>query len=213
MLQAIRHFFKLEATSGLLLVAAAVLAMIAANSPLAGLYASIIDIPFEIRLGNAGITKPLLLWINDGLMAVFFFLVGLELKREIISGEIASLRQATLPLAGAAGGMLVPALIYVLINQGNPVALQGWAIPAATDIAFALAILALLGDRVPMSLRILLVSIAIFDDIGAIVIIALFYTSELSATALIVAASCLPILFFMNRRGVLERHHTCWWGS
>lgn len=205
MIQAIRDFMKLEAASGLLLVAAAVLAMIAANSPLSGLYAALIDTPFEIRLGDAGIAKPLLLWINDGLMAVFFLLVGLELKREIIDGQIATLKQAALPLAGAAGGMLVPALIFVLFNWGDPVALQGWAIPAATDIAFALAILVLLGERVPMSLRILLVSIAIFDDVGAIVIIALFYTSDLSVTALAVAGGCLPVLFLLNRRGVLEK--------
>ncbi len=205
MLQAIRDFLKLEAASGLLLVAAAILAMIAANSPLAGYYDSLIEVPFEIRLGNAGIAKPLLLWINDGLMAVFFLLVGLELKREIVDGQIASLRQAALPLAGAAGGMLVPAAIYVAINQADPVALQGWAIPAATDIAFALAVLALLGERVPMSLRILLVSVAIFDDIGAIVIIALFYTSDLSVTALSVAGACLPVLYLLNRRGVLEK--------
>ncbi len=205
MLSAIRDFLKLEAASGILLVIAAVLAMIAANSPLAGLYDGLIDIPFEIRLGDAGISKPLLLWINDGLMAVFFLLVGLELKREVVSGEISSLRQASLPLLGAAGGMIVPALIYVFINQGNALAMQGWAIPAATDIAFALAVLALLGDRVPMSLRILLVSIAIFDDIGAIVIIALFYTDSLSLTALSIAGACLPVLYIMNRRRVLEK--------
>ncbi|NNE61651.1 MAG: Na+/H+ antiporter NhaA [Woeseia sp.] len=205
MLQVIRHFLKLESASGILLVTAAILAMIAANSPLAWLYDSLITIPFEIRLGEVGIDKPLLLWINDGLMALFFLLVGLELKREIVCGQISSLRKAALPLAGAVGGMLIPALIYVWINWGDAVAMQGWAIPAATDIAFALAILALLGDRVPASLRILLVSVAIFDDIGAIVIIALFYTSGLSNMALIAAAACLLALFFMNRRGVLEK--------
>lgn len=205
MLQVIRHFLKLESASGILLVTAAILAMIAANSPLAWLYDSLITIPFEIRLGEVGIDKPLLLWINDGLMALFFLLVGLELKREIVCGQISSLRKAALPLAGAVGGMAIPALIYVWINWGDAVAMQGWAIPAATDIAFALAILALLGDRVPASLRILLVSVAIFDDIGAIVIIALFYTSDLSNMALIAAAACLLVLFFMNRRGVLEK--------
>ncbi|NNF66698.1 MAG: Na+/H+ antiporter NhaA, partial [Gammaproteobacteria bacterium] len=205
MLQVIRHFLKLESASGILLVTAAILAMIAANSPLAWLYDSLITIPFEVRLGEVGIDKPLLLWINDGLMALFFLLVGLELKREIVCGQISSLRKAALPLAGAVGGMAIPALIYVWINWGDAVAMQGWAIPAATDIAFALAILALLGDRVPASLRILLVSVAIFDDIGAIVIIALFYTSDLSNMALIAAAACLLVLFFMNRRGVLEK--------
>ena len=205
LINALRDFLRLEAASGILLVIAAILAMIAANSPLAGWYQSLIDVPFGIRLGGAAIDKPLLLWINDGLMAVFFLLVGLELKREIVRGQIATLRQAALPLAGAVGGMLVPALIYVVANRGDPVALQGWAIPAATDIAFALAVLALLGDRVPQSLRILLVSIAIFDDIGAIVIIAVFYTSELSLGALLTAGACLPVLYALNRRGVLEK--------
>ncbi len=205
LINAWRDFLKLEAASGILLVLAAVLAMIVANSPLAGFYAQLIDLRFGIRLGAAAIDKPLLLWINDGLMAVFFLLVGLELKREITGGQIASLRQAALPLAGAMGGMAVPALVYVAINYGDPVALQGWAIPAATDIAFALAVLALLGDRVPLSLRILLVTIAIFDDIGAIVIIALFYTGDLSTSALLTAGACLPVLAFLNRRGVLEK--------
>ncbi len=137
-------------------------------------------------------------------MAVFFLLVGLELKREFLEGELSDPSQLALPAFAAVGGMLVPALIYAWINLGDPVALQGWAIPAATDIAFALAILALLGDRVPLSLRVLLVSIAIFDDVGAIAIIALFYTSDLSLTALGIAAVCLPILFFLNRRKVME---------
>ncbi|MDH3695008.1 MAG: Na+/H+ antiporter NhaA, partial [Gammaproteobacteria bacterium] len=148
---------------------------------------------------------PLLLWINDGLMALFFLLIGLELKRELIEGQLSDLRKVALPAVGAVGGMAVPALIYTAVNWDDKVALQGWAIPAATDIAFALAILALLGKRVPVSLRVFLVSLAIFDDVGAIVIIALFYTSELSLKALAIAGACLPILYVLNRRGVLEK--------
>jgi NhaA family Na+:H+ antiporter len=205
MLPALRDFLKLETASGIILVGAAIVAMIIANSPLNTLYAALIDLPVEIRVGTFEIAKPLLLWINDGLMAIFFLLVGLELKREIIEGELADPSQVSLPAFGAVGGMVVPALIYIWINWGDEVALQGWAIPAATDIAFALAILALLGNKVPLSLRIFLVSIAIFDDLGAILMIALFYTSDLSLTALLTAAACLPALFVLNRRGVMER--------
>lgn len=204
-LNAWRDFVRLEASSGILLVLAAVGAMIVANSPLSGLYDALIGLRVELRVGTFEIAKPLLLWINDGLMAVFFLLVGLELKRELLEGEISSAREAALPAFGAIGGMLLPALIYVAINRGDAVALQGWAIPAATDIAFALAVLVLLGKRVPASLRVLLVSIAIFDDVGAIAIIALFYTSDLSVTALVVAAACLPVLFILNRGGVREK--------
>jgi NhaA family Na+:H+ antiporter len=205
MLGALRDFLRLEAASGLILVAAAAAALLVANSPLAGLYGTLIDLPVEIRVGTLEIAKPLLLWVNDGLMAVFFLLVGLELKRELVVGHLADKRQIVLPACGAVGGMLVPALIYVWFNQADATALQGWAIPAATDIAFALAVLGLLGDRVPLALRILLVSVAIFDDIGAILIIALFYTSELSLTALAVVAGCIPVLWLLNRRGVWER--------
>ncbi|MDZ7643532.1 MAG: Na+/H+ antiporter NhaA [Woeseiaceae bacterium] len=204
MINALRDFMKLEAASGVLLVVAAVLAMLVANSPLSGLYDALIELPVEIRIGEFEIAKPLLLWINDGLMALFFLPVGLELKREILSGQLATLRQAALPAAGAIGGMLVPALIYTLINYGDPVAMQGWAIPAATDIAFALAVLVLLGERVPLALRVLLVTIAIFDDVGAIVIIALFYTSNLSVAALATAGACVIVLWWLNRRRVME---------
>jgi NhaA family Na+:H+ antiporter len=204
MLDSIRDFLRLEAASGIILVVAAALAMIVANSPLSPLYDALIDLPVEVRVGNLEIAKPLLLWINDGLMAIFFFLIGLELKREILEGQLSTVKQAVLPALGAIGGMVVPAAIYIGINHGNDIALQGWAIPAATDIAFALAFLTLLGKRVPLSLKIFLVSIAIFDDIGAIVVIALFYTSDLSAGALTIAAACLPVLFLLNRRGVLE---------
>jgi NhaA family Na+:H+ antiporter len=200
MLNALRDFLKLETASGMILVVASVAAMVVANSPLQGPYGSLIELPVEIRVGDFQIAKPMLLWINDGLMALFFLMVGLELKREIVEGQLSDMKQAAFPAMGAIGGMLAPALIYVRINQGDSIALQGWAIPAATDIAFALAILALLGNRVPIALRVFLVSIAIFDDIGAIVIIALFYTSKLSVTALVVALACMPVLYLLNRR-------------
>ncbi len=202
MLQPLREFMKLGPAAGIVLIAAAVLAMLMANSPLAKYYNLLLELPVEIRVGPLEVAKPLLLWINDGLMAVFFFLVGLELKREILEGELRNPRTAALPIVGAIGGMVVPALIYLFINRDNPDAVNGWAIPAATDIAFALGVLSLLGPRVPTSLKIFLVSLAIFDDMGAIVIIALFYTEDLSTTALSVALPCLVILFVMNRRGV-----------
>ena len=205
MIDTFRDFLKLETASGILLVAAAVLAMLVANSPLAPLYGSLIDLPVGVRVGALEIEKPLLLWINDGLMAIFFFLVGLELKREVLEGQLSDPREIVLPALGAFGGMVFPAAIYIWINQGDSTAIQGWAIPAATDIAFALAILALLGSRVPLSLKIFLVSVAIFDDVGAIAIIALFYTSDLSVAALVTAGVCLPVLALLNRRGVLER--------
>ncbi len=205
MLNAWRNFLKLETASGILLVGAAVFAMIIANSPVRGFYESLIDLPVLVQVGALNISKPLLLWINDGLMALFFLVIGLELKREIIEGQLSDLRRVVLPAVGAVGGMATPALIYIAVNWGDDVALQGWAIPAATDIAFALAILALLGKRVPVSLRVFLVSLAIFDDVGAIVIIALFYTNELSLEALAGAAVCLPVLYALNRRGVVEK--------
>ncbi len=186
MLNAWRNFLKLETASGTLLVGAAVIAMIIANSPVRGLYDALIELPVAVQVGALAISKPMLLWINDGLMALFFLLIGLELKREFVEGQLSDVKKVTLPAVGAVGGMTAPALIYIAVNWGDHVALQGWAIPAATDIAFALAILALLGKRVPVSLRVFLVSLAIFDDVGAIVIIALFYTNELSFKALLV---------------------------
>ena len=193
-------FFKLESAGGIILMFAAVLAVILANSPLQSYYALLIDTPVEVRIGTFEIAKPLLLWINDGLMAVFFFLVGLELKRELIEGELADKRNIILPGVGAVGGMLIPALIYIYFNHDDPSAMQGWAIPAATDIAFALGVLSLLGSRVPTTLKIFLTSLAIFDDIGAIVIIAIFYTDNISLTALIIVACCIPILTLLNKR-------------
>ncbi len=204
MLSTIKDFLKLEAAGGFLLFIAAAVAMILANSPLSGYYDLFLDMPVEIRFGKFDIAKPLLLWINDGLMAVFFFLVRLELKREVLEGELSDLRNVVLPAFGAVGGMVVPAAIYVMINWGDAEAIKGWAIPAATDIAFALGILTLLGDRVPTVLKVFLVSLAIFDDMGAILIIALFYTSELSGIALLIAFASLVVLFTLNRKGVAE---------
>jgi NhaA family Na+:H+ antiporter len=200
MLSPIKQFLKLEAASGIILIFAATLAMILANTPFNDTYKLLIDMPVEIRFGPLQIAKPLLLWINDGLMAIFFFLIGLELKREILEGNLSNPRNVILPGLGAIGGMAVPALIYIAFNHSDPVALDGWAIPAATDIAFALGILTLLGDRVPTSLKVFLATLAIFDDIGAIVIIALFYSGSLSGTALMIAFTCLCVLFIMNRR-------------
>jgi len=179
---------------------AAGLALIFANSPLQSYYALLLDTPVEVRVGAFEIAKPLLLWINDGLMAIFFFLVGLELKREVIEGELSDKRNVILTGVGALGGMLIPALIYVYFNWNDATALKGWAIPAATDIAFALGVLALLGSKVPVTIKIFLTSLAIFDDIGAIIIIAIFYTSKISLLALIVVAICIPVLFWLNKR-------------
>ena len=195
-------FLKLESAGGILLICAAVLAGVAANSPLQAYYDLLLDTPVAIRIGALEIAKPLILWINDGLMAVFFFLVGRELKRELVDGELADKRNIILPGMGAIGGMAVPALIYTYFNSSDADAMKGWAIPAATDIAFALGILSLLGSRVPTTLKIFLTSLAIFDDIGAILIIAFFYTAKISTTALIVVACCIPVLFFLNMRNI-----------
>ena len=203
--KSIQEFLKQESAGGILLMIAAVLAVILANSPLSSWYDLLLDTPVAVQIGTLNIAKPLLLWINDGLMAVFFFLVGLELKRELIEGELSDKRNIILPGLGAIGGMLVPALVYYFFNKDNPDTLQGWAIPAATDIAFALGLLSLLGSRVPVSLKIFLTSLAIFDDIGAILIIAFFYTANLSITAMWVVIGCLPILWWLNRRGVTSK--------
>ena len=198
----IRNFLKLESSGGIILMIAAVLAMITANSPAAGLYGLFLETPVEVRVGALNIAKPLFLWVNDGLMAVFFFLVGLELKREIVDGELSRPANVLLPAVGAVGGIVVPVGIYIWVNAGNPASMQGWAIPAATDIAFALGILMLLGSRVPVSLKVFLVSLAIFDDLGAIVIIAIFYSADLSTSALVAAMVCIAVLGFLNWRGV-----------
>jgi len=198
----ISRFFKLESASGITLMIASVLAIIFANTPLQSYYALLLDTPVEIRIGALEIAKPLLLWINDGLMAVFFFLVGLELKRELIEGELSDRRNIVLPGVGAIGGMAIPALIYIFFNRDDPTAMEGWAIPAATDIAFALGVLSLLGSRVPNSIKIFLTSLAIFDDIGAILIIAIFYTAKISLMALIVVACCILVLAYLNKRNI-----------
>lgn len=201
----IGNFLKMEASGGIILIAAAILAMIFANTALNGVYESLLSTPVAVQVGTLEIAKPLILWINDGLMAVFFFLVGLELKRELIEGELSDKRNIILPGVGAIGGMAVPALIYIFFNYNDPVAISGWAIPAATDIAFALGVLALLGSRVPTSIKIFLTSLAIFDDIGAIIIIAIFYTSKISLGALIVVGLCIPLLYILNKKDVLSK--------
>jgi len=201
-LKTLQSFLKLEAASGILLMFAAVLAMIIANSPLNIYYDLLLDVPVKVAVGNFEIAKPLLLWINDGLMAMFFLLVGLELKREFLEGDLSQPGQITLPAIGAVGGMVVPASIYALLNYQDPQAINGWAIPTATDIAFALGILSIIGSRVPLQLKVFLTSLAIFDDLGAIIVIALFYTEQLSITSLVIAAVVLVILFGMNKRGV-----------
>ena len=196
-------FLRHEAAGGIVLLAAAVVALLLSNSPLAWAYGALLSMPGSLSVGTVTIIeKPLLLWINDGLMAIFFFLVGLAVKRELLVGELSSIRQAILPLIAAIGGMVAPAVIYTLINTGNPIGLRGWAIPAATDIAFAVGVLALLGSRVPASLRIFLLALAIADDLGAIVIIALFYAHDLAPAALGLALAGAVLLFGLNRAGV-----------
>jgi len=198
----IQDFLKLETSAGIMLMLAAVLALIANNSPLSGFYSAFLDTPVAVQVGGLEIAKPLLLWINDGLMAIFFFLVGLEVKREVLQGELSSFRKASLPLLAAIGGMAGPALIYSYINWGNAATMVGWAIPSATDIAFALGVLALLGNRVPVSLKIFLLALAIIDDIGAILIIAVFYTANLSVESLALAGIGFMALLIINRSGV-----------
>ncbi len=196
------EFMKLETSAGIFLMLAALLALIANNSPLSGLYSGFLDTPVAIQIGALEIAKPLLLWINDGLMAIFFFLVGLEVKREVIKGELSSFSKASLPFLAAIGGMAGPAIIYSFINWGDALTMRGWAIPSATDIAFALGVLALLGSRVPTSLKVFLLALAIIDDIGAIVIIAIFYTENLSAETLGLALAGFALLVGINRAGV-----------
>lgn len=201
----IRDFLQKESAGGILLMISAALAMIIANTFLEPYYQLLLTTPVTVGVGKLLIAKPLLLWINDGLMAVFFFLVGMELKREIVEGELSDIRKIILPGIGAVGGMLFPALIFVAFNYQDPTNLQGWAIPAATDIAFALGILSLLGKRVPLSVKVFLTSLAIFDDIGAVLIIAFFFTSKISLLALAIAAACILVLWILNRRGVTAK--------
>jgi len=210
----IKQFLKKESSIGILLMVVTLLAMIFANSPLHVVYDYFLETPLEIRLGrHIHIAKPLLLWINDGLMAVFFFFIGLEVKREVLVGQLSSRAQIILPGVAALGGMAVPAALYTLVNAGDPIALNGWAIPAATDIAFALGILALLGSRVPPSLKIFLLALAIMDDLGAIVIIAIFYSGDLSNTMLILATICLVLLVALNRLKIEKISPYLWVGA
>lgn len=203
-LTALKEFLRYETTSGVLLLIAAVVAMVIENSAAKSLYDTLLGIPVEIRFGEFHIAKPLLLWINDGLMAIFFFLVGLEVKREVLDGELSDPARVILPVIAAIGGMAIPAIIYSMINWGDPVAMKGWAIPSATDIAFALGVLALLGSRVPNTLKLFLMTLAIVDDLGAIIIIAIFYTSDLSLLSLSIAAVAIAVLFVFNRKGVMN---------
>ncbi|MEZ5351964.1 MAG: Na+/H+ antiporter NhaA [Bryobacteraceae bacterium] len=194
-------FLASEAAAGVVLILAAALAMTMANSPWQHFYQALLDVPAEVRIGSFSLTKPILLWINDGLMAVFFFLVGLEVKYETRAGSLSNLRRAALPAFAAAGGMAIPSLVYSALNWSDPAALEGWAIPASTDIAFALGILALAGNS-PPALRAFLLSVAIFDDLGAVVIIAMFYTGSLSQLALAAAAILFAGVVILNRLGV-----------
>jgi len=205
MTDAINEFLALEATGGILLMAATALALVAANSPAVGLYNAFLDAPVEVRVGAINVAKPALLWINDGLMAVFFFLIGMELKREFLEGELSSWRRVALPAAGALGGMIVRVTVFIVLNHGDAVALRGWAILAATDIAFAVGVLGMLGSRVPLSLKVFLTSLAIFDDLGAILIITLFYTEQLTLAALLFAGVMIVVLLLLNHGGVTNK--------
>ena len=200
-LQPVKLFFQSKTTAGILLIASAVLALAWANSPWGYTYTSVWETKFTVGYGSAELSKPLLLWVNDGLMAVFFFVVGLEIKREFMVGELSTRSQAILPIAAAVGGMVVPASIYAAVNFGGP-GIQGWGVPMATDIAFALGILALLGDRVPYQLKIFLTAVAIVDDLGAVLVIALFYTSDISFWLLLASIGLLALAFVGNRVGV-----------
>lgn len=191
-----------EKLSGMMLISAAFLALIFSNTGLYSLYSTLLSTPVVVQVGALEINKPLLLWINDGLMAVFFFLIGLEIKKELLGGELSSLKKASLPLVAAIGGIIIPAIFYISINIGDQMAMQGWAIPVATDIAFALGILALVGDKIPKELKILLLSIAIIDDVAAIVIIAIFYTENLSVMSLTLGSIGVASAILLNIFGV-----------
>jgi Na+:H+ antiporter, NhaA family len=198
----LQQFLKLEAAGGVVVCAAGALAFVLANSPLGPLYARLLDLPVAVQLGRLIIAKPLVLWINDGLMAVFFMLVGLELKREVLQGELSKVSNAALPALAALGGMAGPALTFLAVTAGNPDTARGWAVPTATDIAFALGVLALLGPRLPPSLKTFLLALAIIDDLGAIIIIAVFYSGHLAAVALVLAGIGVVALIVLNLAGV-----------
>ncbi|MDQ6954751.1 MAG: Na+/H+ antiporter NhaA [Mariprofundaceae bacterium] len=204
-MKVIKLFMQQEYASGVLLIVATILALILSNSFMAAYYQSFLHIPVEVRVGSLGLDKSLYHWVNDGLMAIFFLLIGLEVKREILEGHLSSIKQIALPGIAAIGGMVVPALIYLAFNANNPAAINGWAIPTATDIAFALAILSLLGSRVPVSLKVFLMALAIIDDLGAIAIIAIFYTVELSTLSIVIAMLALLALIALNLFGVSKK--------
>ena len=197
-----RWFFKLEAASGILLLISAVVALYVSNSNFSDLYFNVLKEYIFIGVNNFGLKLTVLHWINDALMAIFFFFVTLEIKREFLQGELSSLKQAMLPIIGAVGGMLVPALIYIFINYKTPITLNGWAIPSATDIAFSIGILSLLGSRVPISLKVFLTALAIIDDLGAIIIIAFFYTGDLSIKYLLLIILTFIFLLILNRLNI-----------
>ena len=199
---ALGEFFRLEAAGGIVLIAAALLALLCANSPLEKFYDSFREMPVAVVFGNLRIAKPWLLWINDGLMAVFFLLVALEIKREALTGQLAGRQQLILPLVCASAGVVLPALLFTALNHGDASAMRGWAVPTATDIAFALGILSLLGSRVPVGMKLLLSTIAVVDDLIAILIIAVFYAHGLSLVALAWAAIALLAMWLLNRRGI-----------
>ena len=205
MKQFIDEFIQRESSAGILLIFTTLLALAFSNSFLGPLYQGFLHIPVGIRIGPLELDKSLYHWVNDGLMAIFFLLIGLEVKREILEGHLSSIREVALPGIAAVGGMAAPALVFLAFNRADPVAVNGWAIPTATDIAFALGILSLLGKRVPASLKIFLMALAIIDDLGAIVIIALFYTTDLSLLSISVAATALVVLILLNRFGVARK--------
>src|SRR3989338_3298962 len=197
-LRFMREFIKLESAAGTVLFVTAVLAILIDNTPLAMYYESFFRVVIHFSIGNFKIEKPLLLWVNDGFMSIFFLLIGLEIKREMMVGELNSVAKAILPGIAAIGGMLIPALIYACVNWHDPVSIRGWAIPTATDTAFSLAILSLLGSRIPVSLKIFLTALAIFDDIGAIIVMAIFYSSHISIYLLTIALLLVVLLFLLN---------------
>ena len=199
MIRRIQTFFQSEAVGGILLLLFASMAILFANTSFSEYYFNFLDTPVSVQFGAFSIAKPLLMWVNDGFMAVFFVLVGMEVKREMLEGSLSSYQQAIFPAIAAIGGMVVPALIYFMVAQGTPEIYSGWAIPMATDIAFAIGIVALLGKRVPLPLKVFLLALAIIDDLGAIIVIAIFYSHELSIPALIIAVVTISILVTMNR--------------
>ena len=202
MLDMMKQFLRLEVAAGFLLFGAALIGLALANSPLSGYYAALLDTTMAVQVGGLSVNKPFVLWINDGLMAVFFFVIGLEIKREVLEGELSSPEQIVLPALGALGGIAAPALIYGWMNWGDSVAMSGWAVPSATDIAFALGVLSLFGKRVPASLKVFLLTLAIFDDLAAIIIIAVFYAGDLSVVNLMIAAAIFGCAVLANRLGV-----------